>query len=495
MVWNFAGSAFPILAGLVAVPILIRNLDVERFGILTLAWAIVGYFGVFDLGLGRALTKLAADKVAAGAIEELKDLFWTAFGLMLVLGLASGIGVVLASPWAIKALRVSISLRREAVGAFYILALSLPLIITQAAFRGMLSSLQRFDLLNLIRVPSGALFFLAPLVVLPFSKSLVPVVGVLLIVRLVAWAALMLACFWAVEGLSRPRLKVRFIRQLLNFGGWVTVGEMLNTLMAYAGHLVTGAVLSAAVVSYYSAPYELAGKLLIIPASMAGVLFPAFSHSFTLSPSRSALLLERGGKYILVGLFAPVLVLVTFANGVLGIWLGSVFAVHSVRVLQLLAVGTLIGSTGWLPTALIEAANRPDLIAKLHLAEAPLYLLLLWYLTLRFGVTGAALASMLRSASLVAVTFIIAMRIYPEAISPAYKTVRLGLAALAVLTLAAFLPTSGLARLMLFSTVCLANFAIGWAVLLSSDERRIVHNLFDHFSLYLMPRSLIKRGR
>lgn len=478
VVWNFAGNALPILAGLVAVPILIKALGIERFGILTVAWAVVGYFGVFDLGLGRALTKLAADKVAAGLVEEFKDLFWTAFCLMLVLGVMSAAGLLIASASAIKILKVSISLRSEALDAFYVLALSLPVVISQSAFRGLLSSLQRFDLVNLVRIPSGVLFFVAPLLVLPFSRSLVPVTAAVLLVRSAAWIGLMLGCFRAIEGLGHPRLNVRFIRPLVGFGGWVTVGEVLNSLMAYLGHLMTAAILSAAVVSYYSAPYELASRLFIVPATVAGVLFPAFSHSFTLNRSRSAVLLDRGGKYILMGLFPPILALVTFAHGILGVWLGTMFASHSVQVLQLLAVATLIGSTGWLPTALVEAADRPDLIAKLHLIEAPLYLLLIWYLTLRFGVTGAALASTLRCAGLVAVTFVIAVRVCPEAVSPIYKTIRLSLAALFVLILALFLPTHGPGRLIFFSTACVATFGVGWAVLLSSDERRFVQNLF-----------------
>ena len=49
-----------MLVALVAIPILVDGLGTARFGILTLAWMVVGYFSLFDLGLGRALTKLTA---------------------------------------------------------------------------------------------------------------------------------------------------------------------------------------------------------------------------------------------------------------------------------------------------------------------------------------------------------------------------------------------------------------------------------------------------
>ena len=36
-------------------PYIYQHLDAEQFGILTLIWAIIGYFSLFDMGAGRAL--------------------------------------------------------------------------------------------------------------------------------------------------------------------------------------------------------------------------------------------------------------------------------------------------------------------------------------------------------------------------------------------------------------------------------------------------------
>ncbi len=50
---NLAGHAAPLVAAVAAVPALIGSIGQERFGFLALAWALVGYFSFFDLGLGR----------------------------------------------------------------------------------------------------------------------------------------------------------------------------------------------------------------------------------------------------------------------------------------------------------------------------------------------------------------------------------------------------------------------------------------------------------
>ena len=49
------------------MPILVDGLGTARFGVLTLAWAVIGYAQVFDLGIGRALTKLTAERIGSTA--------------------------------------------------------------------------------------------------------------------------------------------------------------------------------------------------------------------------------------------------------------------------------------------------------------------------------------------------------------------------------------------------------------------------------------------
>lgn len=51
---KLAGAGLPMIVGVVAIPFLISKLGMERFGILTILWAIIGYFGLFDFGVGRA---------------------------------------------------------------------------------------------------------------------------------------------------------------------------------------------------------------------------------------------------------------------------------------------------------------------------------------------------------------------------------------------------------------------------------------------------------
>src|SRR6266566_1748634 len=128
--WNLLGNGAPMIVAVVCIPILIRGLGKERFGVLTLAWALIGYASLFDLGLGRALTQLVAKKLGAGEDGEVPRLVWTSLLLMLLLGLAGTLLAILISPWLVhRALRVPEVLQPETLKSFYLLGLSIPLVI------------------------------------------------------------------------------------------------------------------------------------------------------------------------------------------------------------------------------------------------------------------------------------------------------------------------------------------------------------------------------
>jgi O-antigen/teichoic acid export membrane protein len=100
--YNILGKGFPLLAGLISIPILIHGLGVERYGILTLTLVVIGYFGIFDLGIGRATTKFVAEYLILNQLEELRSLVWTSLFSLWGLGLLGAIAAYYASPMIVR---------------------------------------------------------------------------------------------------------------------------------------------------------------------------------------------------------------------------------------------------------------------------------------------------------------------------------------------------------------------------------------------------------
>ena len=430
--WNLIGEAAPFAVALIAVPILIHRLGAARFGVLTLAWLTVGYFGLFDFGLGRATTKFIADAVGAGARDLVGAIAWTSVLLMAAFGTIGAVVMGLLSRWLVyRVLDVPPALGLETLRSFYLLALALPIIISSSSFNGVLVGFQRFDLINAVRIGFGFFSFLGPLAVLPFSHDIFWIIAVLLAGRCAVWTASLVLCLSTVPELRhRPEMNFDLTRRLLHFGGWLTVSSVTSPLMVYFDRFVIGSMISVAAVTYYSVPYNVVTKLWIISGALAGVLFPAFASALTVDRARAAALFDRGIKYIVLAVFPATLLMTAFAPEALGLWLGADFARHSAAVMRLLTVGVFVNCLAQLPYALVQAANRPDLTAKFHLAEVPIYFLTLWVMVPRLGIAGVAVAWTARVVIDTIALFLAAGWLLPEILPRTARTALMTIGAL-----------------------------------------------------------------
>lgn len=470
--WNLVGQVAPLLVAVLAIPVLINGLGVDRFGVLTLAWMVIGYFSLFDLGLGRALIKLVSEKLGAGRPEEIPEIVWTALVLMGILGMI-GAGVTLAlTGWLVTdVLNIPPELQAETMASFRLLALSVPVVIITTGLRGILEAYQRFDLVNLVRMPLGVLIFLSPVAVLPFSNHLDVMVAVLLGLRVLICFIHVLLCEWVVPGLFRRLSYSRHhVRPMLGFGGWMTVTNVVGPMMVYVDRFVIGSVLSMAAVACYVTPYEVITKLLVIPGALVGVLFPVFSASLAGDPARAASLFSTGVRWVFLALFPILLLATVFANDGLRIWLSVEFAQNSTAVLQWLASGVLLNALAHIPFAFIQSAGRADLTAKLHLIELPFYLLGLWLAMSQWGVVGAAAAWTLRAGVDALAMFVVSTWLQ-NGLGRTLKQEGL-IVALALLALAlGTLPSDAIARII-FTTITMACFGfLAWRYQLSFSER------------------------
>ncbi len=391
---NAFGLFAPLLAALYSVPVIIKGIGTDRFGLLTLAWAVVGYFSLFDLGLNRAIIQMVSEKLGAGKDHEIPELIWTAFFSMFALGLTGALISIPCMPLIVQhILNCPETLKKEALHSFYMIGASIPLVVIRSGFRGVLISYQRFDLTNIVRIPLGLFTFLAPLFVLLFSNSLFPIVCTLMAGLVLSCIAYFLMCIRIVPNLGEKILvKKHLVLPLFRFGGWMTVTNIIGPVMVYMDRFFIGAILSLTAVAFYATPHEIVTKIILIPSAITGVLFPAFSASYLNDRQKLTTLFERGVKYIFVIVFPIIVVMVTFAQEGLVFWLGNEFAKNSIHIFQWLSGGVLFNCLAMVPFSLIQGAGKPDLTAKLHLVELPLYLFFLWGLILVKGAEGAAIA-------------------------------------------------------------------------------------------------------
>jgi O-antigen/teichoic acid export membrane protein len=183
----------------------------------------------------------------------------------------------------------------------------------------------------------------------------------------------------------------------MRFGGWMTVSNIVSPLMVQMDRFLIGTMLSLAAVAHYATPFEMVTKVLLIPTAITGVAFPAFSRLLAQRNTQDARHMYWRTLGLVCAATLPItLVLGLFAESILHFWLKGALPAESAIVMQILLLGVFSNSIAHVPFAYLQGAKRADLTAKIHLAEAPVYVAVLAVAVVAWGIVGAAAAWTLR---------------------------------------------------------------------------------------------------
>jgi O-antigen/teichoic acid export membrane protein len=153
--------------------------------------------------------------------------------------------------------------------------------------------------------------------------------------------------------------------------------------------------LSVGMLTYYSVPYDLVAKVLVIPSSIAPALFPYFSFHGSKGSAAVSDVTSRAIKYLLLAMTPVTAVFIFYAKDILQLWVGGQFAAQSVVVMQFTAIMIFFNCFAYIPFTSVQALGRPDLKAILDVVVLPIYAIVCWLLMRWMGVNGAALAKLL----------------------------------------------------------------------------------------------------
>ncbi|KQT14360.1 flippase [Ramlibacter sp. Leaf400] len=411
---NLFGLGAPLLVAAATIPALLTALGTERFGFLALMWALVSYFGLFDLGLGRAVTHQLASRYADPQPDSgIGRVLGTALALMTGIGVVTGVLMALGAE---RALPYMGRLPDAAEGARAILwmALAMPAIVATSGLRGALEARQAFGIVNAIRVPMGLFTYLGPLLVVwwvgPRLDWMAAVLSFGRIVACLAHAGFVLRGPHAPARLEWSRDAVR---PMLRTGGWMSVSNVVGPLMGNADRFIIAALLSATAVTYYAVPHELVSKLWVVPGALTAVLFPAFVVQASRGTGGGGRLFRRAVRGMALAMLPVTAALSLFAPELLNAWLGPEMARNCAPLLQLFAVGVFLNGVATIPYTLLQGAGHSRTTALVHCFELPVFMGLMWWLTQSHGVLGATVAWLLRMVFDTVAMFVFAPRALP----------------------------------------------------------------------------------
>lgn len=392
--YNLVGSIVPVLLSFVTVPLYLKLVGPDRYGVLAVAWLLLGYFGLFDLGLGRATSfRMAALRDAPA--EDRATTLWTAIVVNLAMGLVGALVLWVAADWFFANIfKVNPGVRAEIVAAVPYLAAAVPVATLTGVLTGALQGREQFLRTNTVSVSSTLLFQIFPLTVAwnwgPYlPRLLLAAIAARVIALIVLW-------FFCREEVTKGhplRVDPARFRELLSFAGWVSVTSMFAPILLIADRFLIGAVLGAVAVTLYTVPFQLAQRITMFATALAHALFPRLSAA---QPDERRRLGGLALRTLAALVTLPVLVAMLGMGPFLELWVGPEIGSQSAPVGRVVLLGFWINAFAVIHLIRLQSMGRPDLVAKTHAGEAIPYLAGLLAMMHLFGLIGCAIAFVIR---------------------------------------------------------------------------------------------------
>ncbi|WP_336966302.1 flippase [Sphingobium aquiterrae] len=389
----------PLILAVVTVPHLISTLGIEKFGYLSLIWVLIGYFSIFDLGLGRVLTREVSVCLAKGHDFQIYGTVRSILSLMSGLALIGAVSVILISFTNVyRLLNVADKDIADVTAAIRWLALGVPAVIFFSAARGLLEAFGYFKLAASLRAIVGGWAFAGPAVAAAYVPSLSFAVFAISIIRfaiLIIPVAVLYRHFrnhgyFAGERWVSPTGALRM-------AGWMTVSNTVSPLMVYFDRFIVSSISGPASVAYYSTPYDIISRISIVPEAIFSVIFPKSAREHATNESfqkKTHLVCE-----LILGVFMALVSagVIMFGEQILALWVGQAFADKSWQILIILSGGLVFNFISRASFNTLQAAGHVRSTATVHLIELPVYLIVLYALIHWYGLLGVAYAWAIRA--------------------------------------------------------------------------------------------------
>jgi O-antigen/teichoic acid export membrane protein len=393
---NYVGQGWSALMGIAFVPLYIRYLGMEAYGLVGFFAVIQVWLGLLDAGMSPALNRELARYVAgAKDIASTRNLLRTLEVIAVGVGLAVVLGVSLSANWIatqwvkleqlpIDEVSDAVMIMSWAIGARWIASL----------YRSALTGLQKQVSLNVLLIVSSTVKGLGVLGVLEWISP--SVLGFFVFQAIVALVEL-LVLGWMIHTYlplsTRPiRFDIGELRTIWHFALGVTAISFLSLLLTQIDKVLLSSLLPLQEFGFYSLAASVAGILGMISGILPTVYFPKFSELLARKDDVELVrVFHQGAQIICLTLLPASVFLAFFSRELLSFWLADPDIVQAVApIVSIMSLGTLLNGFMVMPYFMQMAYGETRLtiwantIAATILVPAILVVVPLW------GGVGAA---------------------------------------------------------------------------------------------------------
>jgi O-antigen/teichoic acid export membrane protein len=391
------------IAAFVCVPIEVRGLGPDAFGLIALVTALTGYVGLLDLGLGQALLRYLSYYRALGEGRPMIAIVRVALVWFAGAGIVAGLLLSLNASWlATHVLSISPGLLPTAVAVIRLSAVNLVFGLLISVGSAVPTSFLRYDIAAGMTGVFSTASWIGPAVVVVLGYGAVGVAWFYLasnVVALVFYTYFGRHLFRSVpRGVGPEWREIR--HKVLSFAGLVAINRVGSTAASQTNRLMVGVTTGTAAAAYYQVPNVLASKMTELLSKIAGVLFPMGSALVARGDHEGIRRLYTRSSRLLFLLNASMAVPVAiYARPLLEFWVGPLYAEKGTLALIIFAAAASLNAASLGVGCFSWAAARPGVNLFFASLNSVISLAAIYPLALRFGVAGAAAASLLGALS------------------------------------------------------------------------------------------------
>ncbi|MDP2371478.1 oligosaccharide flippase family protein [Rhodoferax sp.] len=392
----YLGQGWTALMGLAFIPVYIRYLGVEAWGLVGFMAMMQAWFALLDMGLAPTLSReMARFSAGAHSAQSIRNLLRSletvyvsvALSVVMIVWLAAPL---LASQW----LQVERLPVQEVAQAITLMGWVLAARMAEQVYRGAILGLQQLVWLNAAQSVLATLRWGGAVAVLAWVSPTVEAFflwqGAVSVLTLAVFAVQTYR--WLPRAPRAARFDLNELRLVARYAGGMAVTTVLALLLTQVDKLLLSKLLPLDQFGYYTLAGSVSGALYFLVGPLSTAVAPRLTELVARSDQATLVATyHRASQWTAVFLIAPALVLATFSERVLLAWSGEpALAQHAGPLLGVLAVGTMLNGFMQVPYMMQLAHGWTGLAVRLNAVAVVMIVPAIFWAVPRYGSLGAA---------------------------------------------------------------------------------------------------------
>lgn len=393
---NYLGQGWTALMGLAFVPLYIKYLGMEAYGLIGLFAMLQAWLTLLDMGMTPALSReMSRFTGGAHTAESIRDLLRSLELVCLGVAVVIALGIWAASSWlASDWLRADKLPAATVSQAFAIMGTVTALRFIEGLYRGAIVGLQKQVLFNSINALLATVRGLGAVILLAFVSTNIRAFflwqGVLSLLTVAIFAVVVYSTL--PSSTRTPRFSRTALKEIWRFAAGMMATTFFALLLTQVDKAILSRLLSLEAFGRYSLAGVVAGALYYITGPITQAYYPRMTELVTRRDEVGLITVyHRGAQMVSVLVGSATIILIFFGEQVVALWTGNIILAHEVAPLvALLALGTLLNSLMHIPYMLQLAHGWSSFAAKINMVAVTVLVPAILWATPRYGAIGAA---------------------------------------------------------------------------------------------------------